>query len=216
MKDAGLHRGCYHYARPSGVTPAASVALLAEQIALVGGLEVGDLVALDLEDTDVPATENLCAWTLEWLELAHRRFGVRPFVYSGTWYLEPHGLDDDRLAAWPLWLAAYQTTPPPAPAPWETVHLWQHSSRGAVNGVGGDCDLNRFHGTIEELAQLGYQASAPPDSLSALQDRTWAACEALQALADEWTGLGWPSTAIGLGSAAEAAKSLVRASKNEQ
>lgn len=72
---------------------------------------------------------------------------------------------------------------------------------------------------IADLEIDGAPAPEPPepaDQLAALQDRTWALLDQLQAAAGEFAALDWPSAGAGIGAAAEAAKSLVRASKGEQ
>jgi lysozyme len=216
IKDAGMVRGAYHFARPSQVDPIASVALFAEQIAAVGGLEPGDLVALDLEDADVPAGEQLAGWALDWLVEAEEMLGVRPLLYSGVWFMEPHGLMTSAiLATYPLWLAAYQDEPPPAPPEWETVTIWQYSAHGTVPGINGDADLNQFLGDEAALRAIGF-AGTGPDPVQPLRDQTWALCDNLQGLASQWTGAGWASMGSGIASAAEAIKSLVRSSQGEK
>jgi GH25 family lysozyme M1 (1,4-beta-N-acetylmuramidase) len=215
IKAANLTRGAYHFARPSRVSPAESVAFFAQQIAAVGGLEPGDLVALDIEDTDVAPDADLAGWVVDWLVAAETELGLRPLVYSGSWYLEPHVIDDPALADYPLWLAAYQDTAPDPPAPWDTLTFWQYSAHGTVPGISGDADLNQFLGTEEDLAALGYGATTPPGGVQALRDRTWALCDQLQAVAAEWQEANWPSAASGIGSGAEAIKSVIRAGQGE-
>lgn len=191
IKAAGMTRGAYCFARPSVSTPEASVALLAEQLDAVGGLEQGDLIALDLEDTDVEPRANLSDWAVSWLELAEVTFRVKPWVYSGVWYLGPHGLDDERLGAYPLWLAHYRDTLPASPAPWTTVTCWQYESTGEAPGIAGDADLNRFLGGPEELAALGYGGAAPAYDVDAARDRLW-----LEGAALVENGWPWFGTAV--------------------
>jgi len=165
-KAARLVRGAYHFARPSESSPAASVTLLQQMLQSVGGAQPGDMIALDIEDTNVPANQNLSQWVSEWLALAEQALGVKPLIYSGHWYMEPHGLLNPALGQYPLWYASYQPNPPPAPTGWQTISIWQHSSSGTVPGIPGDCDLNRFFGTAADLAQLGKAAPvAPPNSV---------------------------------------------------
>jgi GH25 family lysozyme M1 (1,4-beta-N-acetylmuramidase) len=216
IKDAGMVRGAYHFARPSQVDPITSVALFAEQIAAAGGLDEGDLIALDLEDADVPAGEQLAGWALDWLAEAEEVLNVRPLLYSGVWFMEPHGLMTSAiLATYPLWLAAYQDEPPPAPPEWETVTIWQYSAHGVVPGVQGDCDLNQFLGDEAALAAIGY-AGTGPDPVQPLRDTTWALCDNLQDLASQWTDAGWASTGSGIASAAEAVKTIIRSTQGEK
>lgn len=215
IKAANLTRGCYHYARPSQVSPAESVAFFAQQIAAVGGLEPGDLVALDIEDTDVAPDADLAGWVVDWLVAAETELGLRPLVYSGEWYLEPHVIDDPDLAEYPLWLAAYQDTPPEAPAPWDALAFWQYSAHGTVPGISGDADLNQFLGDEAALRALGY-GGTESDQVQPLRDQTWQLCDQLQVLGGQWTDAGWTSTGSGIASAAEAIKTIIRGTSGQQ
>jgi GH25 family lysozyme M1 (1,4-beta-N-acetylmuramidase) len=223
-RAAGLDVGAYCFARPSASSPAASVTLLQQQIAAAGGMRPGDLIALDLEDDRVPAGENLLQWAAEWLDLAERAIGVRPFLYSGSWYMDTHGLSDAALGRYPLWYASYQDIKPPPPRGWDRITVWQYTAHGAVPGIDGSADQNRFYGTPADLAELGYAGAAPPDPapepepepIDALRDRTWAVLDELQGLAEQWDAAGWPSAGSGILSGAEAIKSLVRAGKGER
>jgi lysozyme len=150
-----LVRIAYHYARPSAVTPAQSVTTLQRAIDAVGGLKVGDNVALDIEDPEVPEGVSLHVWVAEWLALAEQVFGVAPYRYSAHYYTSTHDLEHDDLAKYPVWWASYQAIKP-APSPgWAPIRIWQNSASGRVPGVGGDVDTNLFEGTREELLALG-------------------------------------------------------------
>lgn len=50
-----------------------------------------------------------------------------------------------------LWLSRYNKQPEPLPASWNTWKIWQHTNKGTVDGVKGDCPLDNFNGTLEEL-----------------------------------------------------------------
>ncbi|HKA97834.1 MAG TPA: glycoside hydrolase family 25 protein, partial [Streptosporangiaceae bacterium] len=217
-RAAGLVVGAYSYARPSEASPAQSVTLLEDQIEAVGGLRTGDLVCLDIEDDRVPRGQNLLQWVAEWLDLAERTFGVTPVLYSGHWYMAPHGLEDPALGRYPLWYASYQETPPPPPVGWEKISFWQSSASGTVPGVAGPCDLDSFFGSEAELAALGYAGDEPPpsDEVQPLRDQVWQHADALQALAGDWEDAGWPSTASGIGSTAEALKTIIRGTQGER
>lgn len=192
MAGAGLVRGAYHYARPSVAAPEASAAFFVERIGAVGGLGPGDLVALDLEDPAVPVGVALVGWTAAWLDLVERALAVAPLLYTGAYYLREHGfVVGDRarhaLGRYPLWLASYQDTPPPAPPGWPRATIWQTSASGAVPGVAGPCDTDRFVGTADELRALG-SAGAPPFDLDAARDRIWAEADRIEAAGHAWYG----------------------------
>jgi lysozyme len=203
-RAAGLTRGAYTFARPSVSTAAASVGLLEQRIIAAGGLAAGDLIALDIEDERVPDGENLSGWVLDWLERAEAALGVRPVVYSGLWYMQPHGLCIPEIGAYPLWFASYQPLVPPVPPGWQRLDFWQFTAHGSVPGVAGDCDENRFFGTETELAAIGYGGtSAPaPYDVDAARDRLWHEAEMLEANGWPWLGQG--------------VKSLVALSKGDQ
>lgn len=152
-KRVGLSRKVYHYAQPSKSSPAESVDVLHEALARVGGLGPRDGVCLDIE----AGQGSLHVWVAEWIGQCRLKFGMRPVFYSGLWFMEPHDLLHDDLALNPLWYASYQTTLPPAPAPWDKIDIWQYTANGAVAGVIGPCDLNLFYGTKDEFELLGNE-----------------------------------------------------------
>lgn len=158
IKAAGLVRGAYHYAFESsgqdlpGDGPEAEADYFLAEIRRAGGIEPGDLLVLDIEDGE----GKLGDWALRWCQHVERATGVKPLIYTGAWFSEPHGFAlSSELAAYPLWLAAYQGSQPPAPAPWDRVAMWQFTDKGAVPGISGPVDLNRFNGNRAQLLALG-------------------------------------------------------------
>lgn len=154
-KTAGLVRGAYHFARPSLNSAISEAAHFLQQLQRAGGLETGDLLALDMEDMEVEAGVDLSAWTLQWLEMVQREVGFRPLLYTGRWYMARNWLIDPRLAEYGLWLAAYQQTAPAPPDPWPFLALWQHTNAGRIPGVAGNCDLDWFFGDVDQLRKYG-------------------------------------------------------------
>lgn len=179
-KNNGLVRGAYHYANPDEGPPGASVKLFKAALDEVGGLQPGDMIALDIES----GTGDLYEWVKAWCEQATLAFGVKPFIYSGHWFLEPHGLERPELGQYPLWLASWQDTHPPVPTGWDKVTVWQTSASGRTPGVNGGCDLDQFDGTVDELRALGYQSPVvvPDDPITAALDGLWAATVELDAI----------------------------------
>lgn len=171
IKAAGLARGAYHYAfESSGQTlpgdgPEAEADYFVAALKRAGGIEEGDLLALDIEEGD----GALGDWCLRWLRRVEALTGVKPFVYTNPSFSAAHGLGSTpALADYPLWLAAYQASQPPAPRPWPEIAIWQHSDNGAVPGISTPVDLDRFNGSREALLALGKggavaQSPAPSD-----------------------------------------------------
>jgi hypothetical protein len=146
---------------------------------------------------------------------------VRPMVYRPTWtaagcwdslgdWLAPQTVcpvwgiteDCDTAAA----LAEDQAVADAHGCP--GVSVWEY---GGLPGEAGVADW-----------YAGVSYGEPPEPADPLperedrQQRTWDALDAVQALAQEWTDAGWPSTGAGIAAAAESAKSHVRATKGER
>lgn len=165
MKAAGLTRGAYHFAFETsgqafpGDGPEAEAEYFVAELKRGGGLETGDLLALDIEDGDGPLGE----WALRWLKRVEALTGVKALLYSGSWFTVPHGLGSvPELANYKLWLAAYQEQVPPPPAPWTEVAIHQYTDALMVPGISGPVDGNRFLGTIEQLRALGKGGAVTP------------------------------------------------------
>jgi hypothetical protein len=125
-------RGAYHFANPGGSSGAAQAQRF---LSVVGPVKQSDLLVLDIEQ----GNGNLASWALDWLHAVQAATGVIPWVYSYASFLKVH-LFDPALGRFPLWLAAYQTAPPPAPSPWTQWRLWQHTNTAVVLGISGNVD----------------------------------------------------------------------------
>lgn len=145
----GIKVGCYHFARPDLRNPPTREA--EHFLRRIEPLSYTLPPVLDIER----GTGSLGEWAVDFLEIVERESGHVPILYT---YLSFAGhLIDQRLARYPLWLAAYRTTPPRTPAPWAAWTIWQYTSSGSVPGVPGRCDMNRAD-TLPALAG----ASLPP------------------------------------------------------
>jgi lysozyme len=163
MRDAGLVRGVYHFARPQkGRDPKDEVREFLGLVDAAGGFEDGDLVpVLDLEAFG-KAGKLTAKQTLEWAsgfaEEVHARVGRRPIIYTGVFWRETMGNPPDNLQC-PLWLAAFVKDPKPfVPTAWarESFAIWQHTETGSTAGVPGNVDLNRLPGGEPALRRLRF------------------------------------------------------------
>jgi hypothetical protein len=113
--------------------------------ALVGSLRPGERIIGDLEEGTGDQSGRWLAWSSEIKKL----LGQMPWNYSGLNFAAAHGIA-------PVdWVAAYQ-----APEPTVAHKLWQFTDAFTIPGV-GSADCSVFHGTIEQLAALGFQKSNP-------------------------------------------------------
>lgn len=158
IKAAGMVRGAYHFARPGLHDAATEADYCLANIADVGGLEEGDILALDLE----AGSGDLGRWVLDFLHRCEETAGIRPIVYTGAWFSGPHNLAAyPEIGTYGLWLAAYQGQMPAAPAPWQFVAFWQHSDAGRVPGIAGNVDLNVFNGPADHIRLYGKPGVGP-------------------------------------------------------
>ena len=181
-RAAGLVVGSYHYAFESSMDPYPGAGPEAEADAFIAsvtslGIEVGDMLALDVEEG--PPGSDVGAWALRFVARVEQLVGFKPVVYTGAWFSDPHGFaDHPELSQYGLWLAAYQDEVPDAPAPWRSLAFWQFTADGAVSGVSGPADLNELIDVKAGLAAYGKPAatSVPvydPVEPAQAQDQSW-------------------------------------------
>ncbi len=176
-RSAGLAAGAYHFARPA--LPLSTATRQANYFADVIG-DVGTAATLppvlDLEQSGGLSAGKLILWTQQFLETVRARTGRTPMVYSYRSFLTDTLAHSDAFGRYPLWLAAYQSTPPPSPAGWPAWTLWQYTSSGSVAGIQGRTDLSRFSGDAAALTRFAdgttptpwpVTAPAAPEAVSA-------------------------------------------------
>lgn len=149
-RRAGVVRGAYQYFRPDqSVTAQAEL-----MIAAMRSRERNDLPpVLDIEVDGGLAASVVAERAAAWIDQVRTRLGVEPIVYTGSDLWRAGG--GEPLGSQPLWLAHYTAqTCPNLPAPWERWTFWQHTDRGAVPGIEGPVDLDRFAGTAADLQTL--------------------------------------------------------------
>ena len=177
-RAVGIPIGAYHFARPSanpnltGANSADSEAAyywgVVSNYVKADGLSM--IPMLDWEDTRATngtglTTAQMSAWVNQWCNTISNYAqlkgisGVKPIVYTGTWYSTPAtgagnypGLNTT-VTNWPSWIAAYPANPNPQTGgpsagsfPWPTWNFWQYAD---TNASGGDSDV--FKGTASGL-----------------------------------------------------------------
>ncbi|HEV2208669.1 MAG TPA: GH25 family lysozyme [Verrucomicrobiae bacterium] len=173
-QSVGIYIGAYHFARPSihpnvtGANSADSEAgffwSVASNYVKFGGAFLVPM--LDWEDpnmTNQLSAATLSAWVNEWCYSVSNSArsigvtGVRPVVYTGTWYSRPSATYSGLTTAvtiWPAWIAAYPSNPNPQTGgpsdtyPWSSWKIWQYAD---TNWSGGDADV--YNGTLSSFVQ---------------------------------------------------------------
>lgn len=157
MAKYGMVRGAYHFGRPLN-----SATKDAEHFLTVvrrGGLETGDLLALDLETTDGATPDAVAEYARVWLSYVERQTGRRPLVYTFVSFARSGACKG--LGAYPLWIAApdYAAAHPPMPlGPWKDWVVHQYDDSPV------DKDVTRL--SPDELRALGGSTITTEDEMS--------------------------------------------------
>lgn len=162
IKAHGLVRGAYHFARPN----IDAVAQAKYFVSTVGPLDPTDMLVLDVEAGTINGTQ-FTEWNIAFLETVEKLSGVTPIIYTGGPFFNSHAGTPDittiqRLAHFPLWLAAYATNPEKyIPLEWKNLGwtFWQRTGDVAapgdttlqVPGINGNVDRDNFKGTLADL-----------------------------------------------------------------
>jgi lysozyme len=161
IRDAGLVRGAYHFARPQkGRDPKAEVHEFLGLVDQAGGFQDGDLrPVLDIEAFGAAGrltAEQTQDWVRRFVDEMRARTGVRPIIYTGAFWRGAMGDPRDNFGC-RLWLAAFVSDPQQfVPKAWaqESFSIWQHTEKGHCDGVAGGVDLNRLPGGEAALNRL--------------------------------------------------------------
>lgn len=157
--SAGILWGPYVFWRFS-TSPAAHLSALTEQIAAAGVIPTLP-VAIDMEDTTVSRPSGTAP--AAFAELIRPKWG-RPLLYTASWWWVRFGTPQAWASALPLWVADYSGAVS-VPSDWSdwAIHQYSSSGDGRYYGASSDAiDLNRFRGTVADLARLYQGPTAPP------------------------------------------------------
>jgi GH25 family lysozyme M1 (1,4-beta-N-acetylmuramidase) len=194
-KANGILVGAYHFARPSrnpNITGANSADSEAAYFwgVVSNYVKTGGTYLVPMLDWEDPACTNqltaatMSSWVNQWCNTvsnfarANGAPGIKPIIYTGTWYSRPSSTYSGLTTAvtiWPGWIAAYpsgtfdpQTGGPSSSYPWSSWTIWQY---GDTNWSGGDSDV--FNGTLATLKStlvIGTNTN-PPAITSAPSNR---------------------------------------------
>lgn len=152
-KSHNKYRVAYHFAHPS--QPAqAQVQFFLDSIR-PHGLEVGDMLALDLEVTDGETPEAVAAWANDFCTAIKYETKAEPIVYTNENI--PTNGNCRGLGNYPLWIASpgKPAGSPAIPKPWD---VWAFHQYGTIRGVDADvCCL-----TPNVLDQIGVLPANEP------------------------------------------------------
>ncbi|MCW2671384.1 MAG: putative 1,4-beta-N-acetylmuramidase [Frankiales bacterium] len=159
---AGLFRGAYHYANPSGT--AGSAKSQADYFASTIGNQSGSGTlppVLDLEDAGGLSVSALRTWVSTFLTELRARTGRVPMLYTYPSFWRNSMGSSTAFTSYPLWIANYNATAP-QDIGWSRYTFWQYTSTATVGGITGNTDLSTFSGTSTDLSALALAGSWKP------------------------------------------------------
>lgn len=159
--------GLYHYIR-AGQDAAAQADQFCKWVGPPSAVAPGTVFMCDLEE----GNGNQAARANVWLShvdsfygLTHFKLNVRSWLYAGQSFAVDHGLAPIFTSERRTWIAAYQSSESGL-----LPHtLWQ-STNGKVGtnitawAGAGKCDTSIYHGTLPQLAALGWEQTVPVPS----------------------------------------------------
>ncbi|MBW7466703.1 glycoside hydrolase family 25 protein [Pontibacter aydingkolensis] len=148
----GIIRGAYHFYLPN-VSPD----LQAKNFISTVTLGPGDLPpVLDVEVRGKMPLNHFRGDLKEWLVKVERKYGAKPIIYTGYSFYKDYleGYFDE----YPLWIAHYNVQELKLKRDARTLlSFWQHTDRGAIEGIKGSVDCNVFYGSMRELKSFCIQ-----------------------------------------------------------
>lgn len=145
----GLIRGAYHYFLPD-----ISAKDQARHFIRTVKLRSGDLPpVVDVEEQRGMRSEQVRAFTLQFLQMLEKHYGVKPVLYTNLQFFKDHFADEPAFADYTKWIAHYRTPRLVMPGD-HTWHFWQHNDAGRVNGINSTVDFNVFNGSLQDLNKL--------------------------------------------------------------
>lgn len=184
---AGIVVGVYHYARPDNRPSVAGAIVEADHFCdVIEGIYDPEAHGRPVLDIEV-GSGNLSDWAFAWCQHVEKRLGVKPIIYSYTYFIRSR-LTDKKLAAYSLWLANYGPNDgarhkiPAGEGPWQNWIIHQYTSNGRTPGVSGRCDLNyspleldALRGKIKKVEPLKprWEPGRPKDAPKHIPKWVW-------------------------------------------
>jgi GH25 family lysozyme M1 (1,4-beta-N-acetylmuramidase) len=141
IRNAGMVRGSYHFARPAYPLAKTALAQASFYVSHLGNTATTKTLppALDLEVDGGLGRTALITWAQNFLLDVRRLTGRTPMIYTYPWFWKVAIGDAPAFARYPLWMAAYHGSTPDAGA-----MLWQYTAGAKVSGISGPVDMSRL------------------------------------------------------------------------
>ena len=142
----GIIRGAYHV-----FSSKSSAQEQADFFCNVVELKKKDLYpVLDVEGLGTLTPNQLREGILDWMNIVEKHFGVTPILYT-SYKFKIDYLNGPEFDRYPYWIAHYYVDKLKYQGNWA---FWQHTDRGAIDGIEGEIDVDLFNGTYSDLLCL--------------------------------------------------------------
>lgn len=142
-KAAGLKVGVYFFT--TALTEAEAVEEASMCAALCSGYGINYPVFMDVESSNRPGFNSMSASQRTAIIKAFcntvRSAGYTPGVYANKTWLTSY-MNASELSGYKIWLAQYNAGGPTYSGRYD---LWQYTSKGSVNGISGNVDMNQSY-----------------------------------------------------------------------
>ncbi len=99
--------------------------------------------------------QSVCVQLIsDWLTIVANKTGRTPMIYTNANFWHDYLGNPTGFSQYPLWIAAYEATPPPLPPDWRQYAFWQFTGTGGISSVEGQVDRDRFNGNLEGLKAM--------------------------------------------------------------
>jgi lysozyme len=143
-KKAGFKIGFYHFSSLNNIDVENDARMEAKYfLNVTRNFSVDYPFVLDIEKNEKQfSKENVLLWIKTFFNELEQ-LGVQDYVlYSYTPFLNENLPANHGLGNIPLWIAAY-TEKLKLPNGWNNYYLWQYSSKGMIDGIKANVDLNK-------------------------------------------------------------------------
>ncbi len=148
VNGAGIRFGYYHFASLNTIVDVAKDASSEADwfVATIKTLPAPSLMpVLDIETNEKQLnTQQVQLWISAFLKRMNELGYENILLYSYKPFFDDNLPANHPFSTIPLWLAQYRNVAAPSlPHGWTNYTVWQYTAKGKVNGINGDCDLNK-------------------------------------------------------------------------
>lgn len=110
----------------------------------------------DILNNYITNNKSTCVQIItDWINGVAEQTGRTPIIYTAKGFWNEYFSGITQFGSNPLWIPAYQQSPPGLPQGWSSYAFWQYSENASIPGVdGGSLDLDIFNGNLDALKAL--------------------------------------------------------------